>query len=140
MNTLETTRDAVASVMYRTDDRDTDAVKNDAHYQQACDALCRGDFATAAAEAGASTTLHRHHPAAHFLAGVALLGLGLIDEAEEALLEAVSQQPVYPEAHLKLAHIYRKHRQDFFRLGEHQMLAAKAERMIRERRSSCAAA
>jgi TolA-binding protein len=107
------------------------ACQNDAHYQLACEALCRRDYTTAAAEAMASTLRHRHHPEAHFLAGLALLRMELIDEAEQALLEAVRQRPVYPEAHLKLAYIYRKYRLDFFKLGEHQLLATKAERAMR---------
>lgn len=104
----------------------------DSHYRSACEAICQGDFTTAASEALACTILKRHYPTAHYIAGVALLRLGLIDEAEEALLTAVEQQPVFPEAHQKLAFIYRKHRQDFFRMGEHQLQAARAERVLSE--------
>jgi TolA-binding protein len=116
MNTLELTRSADGT--------------EDIHYQLACEAICQGDYTTAASEALSCTVLHPYYPSAHYIAGVALLKLGLIDEAEEALLTAVEQQPAFPEAHMKLAHIYRKHRLDFFRLGEHQLLASKAERTI----------
>jgi Flp pilus assembly protein TadD len=133
MNLSDSFRCSTTVVTNHRAETKAEACKRDAHYQQAREALCRRDYTTAAAEAVASTMLHSHHPDAHFLAGVALLQLGLIDEAEEALLEAVDQRPAFPEAHLKLAYIYRKYRMDFFKLGEHLLMAAKAERTMPER-------
>lgn len=118
----------------------TDVCLNDEHFRRARQALARGDYTTAAVAALTSARRHHHHPEAHFLAGFALLRLDLIDAAEGALLEAVRQRPAYPEAHLRLAYIYRKHRVDFFKVGEHQQLAVKAERTIRGGRNACVAA
>jgi tetratricopeptide (TPR) repeat protein len=131
MNSSDTFLCSTTVVTDHNADSCADACLNDAHYQLAREALCRRDYTTAAGAAVASTMRHSHHPEAHYLAGLAYLQLGLIDEAEESLLEAVRQRPIYPDAHLKLAYIYRKHRLDFFRLGEHQLLAAKAERAMR---------
>ncbi len=102
----------------------------DFHYGVACVAMEQRDFTTAASEALASVARTPRQPAAHYLAGVALIHLGRIDEAEAALLTAVNQQPAYPAAHLALAHLYHRYRQDFFRLGEHRVLAAKAARLL----------
>lgn len=102
----------------------------DIHYGVACVAMEQRDFETAAAEALASVARTPHQPAAHYLAGVALIRLGRIDEAEASLLTAVEQQPAYPAAHLALAHLYLRYRQDLFRLGEHRLLAAKASRLL----------
>jgi tetratricopeptide (TPR) repeat protein len=102
----------------------------DFHYGVACVAMEQRDFETAASESLASIARTPLQPAAHYLAGVALIHLGRIDEAEAALLTAVEQQPLYPAAHLALAHLYQRYRQDFFRLGEHRVLAAKAARLL----------
>jgi tetratricopeptide (TPR) repeat protein len=132
MNTLEANLQPDTSIAH-TDGREPVASQNDPHYLQACEALVRRDFTTAASEAVASTMVRRYNPTAYFMAGLALLQLELIDDAEQALIEAVRQEPIFPEAHLKLAYIYRKYRMDFFLFGEHRQLAVKAERELRER-------
>lgn len=135
MNTFAATETDTASFLFQSHERSRGEGRAEAHYQAAREAIRKGDFATAASESLASAILRVHHPAAHYLAGMALLKLGLVDEAEEALLEAVRQAPVFPEAHHGLAILYHKHRLDFFRMGEHQQLAAKTAGLIGEGRA-----
>lgn len=101
-------------------------------FGRAREALRRGDYTEAAYESLAAVTLRPFLPEAHYLAGVALLRLGLVDEAEQSLLEVVAQKADHAGAHLALAHIYGRLRLDFFRLGKHRHLAAMAARGQRD--------
>lgn len=134
MKTFESSENTAAPATCRTGEPRDDEGKANLHYELARAALEQGDFAAAADEALACVGLNHHQPRVHYLAGLALLWLGRVDEAEQSLLEAVAQNPLYHAAHLALARLYHKHRQDLFRLGEHQLLAVKAERALRAAR------
>lgn len=64
-----------------------------------------------------------HNPRAHFLCGVALQRLNRVKEARDALETAVSQNPVMPSAHRRLAQMYRLWLNDRKKSVEHAELA-----------------
>lgn len=66
-------------------------------------------FQEAVAEARRAVELDPANPVAHFLQGVALVRCGHPDWAASALEEAVRQNPMFPQAHRRLARIYRVH-------------------------------
>ena len=74
--------------------------------------LGRGKNADAAEAALEAVGLRYHNPAGHYLLGVALHRLGRLDQALQALHVAISQNPCYPEAHRRLAQIYRRRLKD----------------------------
>lgn len=63
----------------------------------------------AVAEARRAVELDPANPVAHFLQGVALVRCGHPDWAASSLEEAVRQNPMFPQAHRRLARIYRVH-------------------------------
>jgi len=66
-------------------------------------------FQEAVAEARRAVSLDPVNPVAHFLLGVALVRCGHPDWAASSLEEAVRQSPMFPQAHRRLARIYRVH-------------------------------
>ncbi|MBM3903220.1 MAG: tetratricopeptide repeat protein [Verrucomicrobia bacterium] len=66
-------------------------------------------FQEAVAEARRAVELDPANPVAHFLQGVALVRCGYPDWAASSLEEAVRQNPMFPQAHRRLARIYRVH-------------------------------
>jgi len=58
------------------------------------------------AEATAAVGLLYHQPQAHFIAGLALWYLKRFEEAESEFQTAIAQNPVFPEAHRRLARLY----------------------------------
>lgn len=66
-------------------------------------------FQEAVAEARRAVGLDPANPVAHFLLGVALVRCGHPDWAVSSLEEAVRQSPMFPQAHRRLARIYRVH-------------------------------
>ncbi len=82
-------------------------------------------------QALASIGLVYHNPQAHYLCGVANQWLGRVDDAVRAFEAAVAQNTVFPEAHRRLARLYRTKRKDPHRAAEHQKAAAEARRRLR---------
>jgi len=72
-----------------------------------------------------------HNPMGHFLLGAALHRLGQLPRALEALKVAVAQNPNFPEAHRRLAYIYRKRLIMPHKADEHRQLARDAAARIR---------
>lgn len=71
-----------------------------------------------------------HYPMAHFLLGLALIGMKEYERAAEALRAAISFNPNFPEAHVRLAGLLEKHLGDAASAREHRRLA----RRMRARR------
>ena len=63
-----------------------------------------------------------HDPLAHFLLARALSGMKQYEQAAEALRAAISCNPNFPEAHLRLARLLEKHLGDPESAREHQRL------------------
>lgn len=76
-----------------------------------------------------------HSPEAHYLLGTALHRLGDLPRALEALTVAVRINPNYPEAHRRLAYIYRHRLHDEDRADEHEALARRAVGIIKDLRA-----
>jgi len=93
--------------------------------------LPRRNNKAAKAEALASVGLLYHNPYGHFLLGVALHRLLDIKRAREAFQVAVSQNPNFPEAHGRLAYLYKKWFRDPVKVAEHRKLAQEARQRLR---------
>ena len=74
--------------------------------------------------------LRYHNPRGHFLLGVALHRIGKVHEAVEALKIAVSQHPLYAEAHERLAYILENRLNDSISARRHRRLAKEAKARI----------
>lgn len=85
----------------------------------------------AAAEALRATELEHFNPKAHYLLGVAMHRLGWIDRAVEALRLALNQNPVFPEAHRRLAYILKNRLDQPEEALRHRELAVQARRRLR---------
>jgi len=86
-------------------------------------ALRRRKFGVAVHSAlDALQRIHRY-PLAHFLLGVALAGTKEYERAAEAFRAAISFNPNFPEAHLRLAVLLEKHLGDIRSAREHRRLA-----------------
>lgn len=79
-----------------------------------------------------ATSLRFHDPLAHFTIGVGLHRLGKITGALNAMKLAVMQNPVFPEAHRRLAFIYKKYFSDDALSGSHIELSDKAKEAIKK--------
>ncbi len=95
-----------------------------------CHLARRGEEAQALEAARHSLGLAYHNPRAHFLCGVALQRLGRASEARQALQVAVSQAPMFPAAHRRLARLYRLAFMDQDKANEHIALARAARKRI----------
>ena len=93
--------------------------------------LPRRNNKAAKAEALTSVGLLYHNPYGHFLLGVALHRLLDIKRAREAFQVAVSQNPNFPEAHGRLAYLYKKWFRDPVKVAEHRKLAQEARQRLR---------
>ena len=82
-------------------------------------------------QALAAIGLVYHNPQAHYLCGAANQWLGRVDDAIRAFETAVQQNTVFPEAHRRLARLYRSKRKDLHRAAEHQKAAVEARRRLR---------
>lgn len=76
--------------------------------------------------------LRYHNPLAHFLLGCALHRLGKLAEAVDAFELAVRQNPNFPEALRRLAHIHGKRLDDPERADHYRQLAAQASIRIKK--------
>jgi predicted AlkP superfamily phosphohydrolase/phosphomutase/tetratricopeptide (TPR) repeat protein len=95
-------------------------------------ALRRRKFNIAAQSALEALQRIDHYPLAHFLLAVALTGMKEYAKAAEALRTAISFNPNFPEAHVRLAALLDKHLGDAESAREHRRLA----RQMRRRRSA----
>ncbi len=86
-------------------------------------ALRRKEFSVAAQSALDALQRIYHFPLAHFLLGVALTGMKEYERAAEAFRAAISFNPNFPEAHLRLAALLEKHLNDAESAREHRRLA-----------------
>ena len=95
-------------------------------------ALRRRKFSVAAHAALAALERVHHDPAAHFLLGRSLNGIKDYRSAADAFRAAISFNPNFPEAHIRLAALLEKHLGDPESAREHRRLA----RRMRSRRTS----
>jgi predicted AlkP superfamily phosphohydrolase/phosphomutase len=87
-------------------------------------ALRRRKFGIAAQSALDALQRIYHYPQAHFMLGQALTGMKEYRRAAEAFRAAISFNPNYPEAHVRLAELLEKHLgNDVERAREHRELA-----------------
>jgi tetratricopeptide (TPR) repeat protein len=94
-------------------------------------ALRRRKFGIAAQSALDALQRLYHYPQAHFMLGQALTGMKVYARAAEAFRAAISLNPNYPEAHVRLAELLEKHLGDAGCAGEHRELA----RVMRSRKA-----
>ena len=86
-------------------------------------ALRRRKFGIAAQSALDALQRIYHYPLAHFLLGQALTGMKEYERAAEAFRAAISFNPNFPEAHVRLAALLEKHFGDAGSAQEHRQLA-----------------
>ena len=86
-------------------------------------ALRRRKFGIAAQSALDALQRIYHYPLAHFLLGQALAGMKEYERAAEAFRAAISFNPNFPEAHVRLAALLEKHLGDAGSAEEHRRLA-----------------
>jgi predicted AlkP superfamily phosphohydrolase/phosphomutase/tetratricopeptide (TPR) repeat protein len=86
-------------------------------------ALRRRKFSVAGQSALDALQRVYRYPLAHFLLGRALEGMKQYDRAAEAFRAAVSFNPNFPEAHVRLAALLEKHLGDAESAREHRRLA-----------------
>ncbi len=86
-------------------------------------ALGRRKFGVAAQSALDALQRVYHDPLAHFLLGRALAGMKEYERAAEAFRAAISLNPNFPEAHVRLAAVLDKHLNDAGSAREHRRLA-----------------
>ncbi len=86
-------------------------------------ALRKRKFSDAAQSALDALQCVHHYPLAHFLLGLALTGMKEYPRAAEAFGAAISLNPNFPEAHLRLAVLLEKHLGDVDSAREHRRLA-----------------
>lgn len=94
-------------------------------------ALRRRDHAAAAQSALNGIQRLYHYPVAHFLLGVALAGLGRYERAAEAFRVALSLNPNFPQAHLRLSMLLRRRLNDPAAADEHLRLFREVRRGVR---------
>ena len=74
-----------------------------------------------------SLGLRYHNPRGHFLLGIALHRIGRVQQAAEALKVAISQSPLYTDAHERLAYILEKRLKDKTAADRHRQFAQQAK-------------
>jgi tetratricopeptide (TPR) repeat protein len=95
-------------------------------------ALRRRKFSVAAHAALDALQRIHHYPLAHCLLGQALAGMQEYERAAEAFRAAISFNPNFPEAHVRLAALLEKHLGDAESAREHRRLA----RQMRSRKTA----
>jgi tetratricopeptide (TPR) repeat protein len=91
-------------------------------------ALRRRKFSVAAHSALNALQRMDRYPQAHFLLGLALAGMKEYEQAAEAFRAAISFNPNFPEAHVRLAGLLEKHLSDAESAREHRRLARRMRR------------
>jgi tetratricopeptide (TPR) repeat protein len=86
-------------------------------------ALRQRNFKAAAHSALGALERVYHDPVAHFLLGLALAGMKEYERAAEAFRVAISFNPNFPEAHVRLAALLEKYLGDVETAREHRRLA-----------------
>jgi uncharacterized protein HemY len=99
-------------------------------------ALRRRNFNAAAHAALGALERVYHDPVAHFLLGLALNGMKEYHRAAEAFRVAISFNPNFPEAHVRLAVLLEKHLGDVETAREHRRLARHMRKSKMARRES----
>ena len=95
-------------------------------------ALRRRQYGAAAQSALDALERVYHYPLAHYFLGVALAGLKECARAADAMRVAISSNPNFPEAHVRLASLLETHLGDAAGAEEHRKLA----RRMRSRREA----
>jgi predicted AlkP superfamily phosphohydrolase/phosphomutase/tetratricopeptide (TPR) repeat protein len=95
-------------------------------------ALRRRNFSVATRSALDALQRIHDYPLAHFLLGLALAGMKEYERAAQAFRAAISFNPNFPEAHVRLAALLDKHLGDADSAREHRSLA----RRMRRRKTS----
>jgi len=103
-------------------------------------ALRRRQFSAAAQSALDALQRIYHYPLAHYLLGLALVGLKEYERAAAAFGAAISFNPNFPEAHMRLAAVLEKRLGDPDAAREHRQLAQKMRRRRNVRRAPVSAA
>ncbi len=80
-----------------------------------------------------------HYPLAHFLLGLALMGKKEFGRAADAFNAAISFNPNFPEAHMRLANVLEKHLGNPATAREHRLLAERIRRNKKPSRTSISA-
>ena len=101
----------------------TDPDNVHAHIGMSQMALRRRQFSVAAQSALDALQRVDHYPLAHFLLGRALEGMQQYERAAEAFRAAISFNPHFPEAQVRLAALLEKHLGDAESAREHRRLA-----------------
>ncbi len=96
--------------------------------------LARRHNAAAADAATASIRLKFHNPQAFNLLGTAFHRMNELEEAIRALNMAVGQNSNFPQAHRRLAYIYKNRLDDHLKAAKHQRLARQAAGRLRDLR------
>jgi tetratricopeptide (TPR) repeat protein len=91
-------------------------------------ALWRRQYGAAAHSALDALQRVHHYPVAHFLLGRALTGMKEFERAADAFRTAISLNPNFPEAHVRLAALLEKHLGDSDSAREHRRLARRMRR------------
>ena len=102
--------------------------------------LRRRRFSNAAQAALDALQRIYHYPLAHYLLGVALVGMKEYERAVAAFGAAISFNPNFPEAHMRLAAVMEKHLGDAEGAREHRRLAQRMRRRKNVRRAPISAA
>ena len=114
---------------------DLDSVNPSGHLGLAKSLLPQRKFKDALSHATAAAGLFYHQPQAHFLAGLALARLGRYQEARDSMLQAVSQNPVFPQAHRRLSRLYDGPLGNPDKAEEHRLLEASAKQRLADYRA-----
>lgn len=88
-------------------------------------------FAEAASSALDCLALQFFNPFSHYLLGIALARLGNTAQAVEAFETAITQNPNFPDAHRRLARLYKRRIKDTAKAEKHLRLAKEADVRIK---------
>ncbi len=97
--------------------------------------LRRRKFGAAAQAALDALQRVYHYPLAHYLLGLALIGMKEYERAAAAFGAAISFNPNFPEAHVRLAAVMEKYLGDAAGAREHRRLAQRMRRRKNVRRA-----
>ena len=107
--------------------------------------LCRMELRRRRFSAAAQSALDAlqriyHYPLAHYLLALALVGMKEFDRAAAAFGAAISFNPNFPEAHIRLAALLEKRLGDPEAAREHRLLAQRMRRRKQTKRTPISAA